>query len=243
MAGDTGDQQPTPVSHGEPKKKKPEHSAPSACQPARFPSPHGYREVMPSSKTVPSTPYLSHVNDAHGKGLVAQDCAVLVPLPPLQHDLQFIAISLEKVWVLGKGSIGRQQHDSKAQHSTWLGREFSTSADTQQDLACSKAIASSSKSPLPSKTIPKALEQLTSSISLRCYDPSPPQRLPPSQPAPKAEPAEECCVRKHRERDRVPVVRRSAPAQSPSGRQVGEHIHSISGLASNPTRRSVSAHS
>ena len=66
----------------------------------------------------PSTPYLSHVNDAHSKGLVAQDCAVLVPLPPLQHDLQFIAISLEKVWVLGRGIIGRQQHDSRAQHST-----------------------------------------------------------------------------------------------------------------------------
>lgn len=150
---------------------------------------------MPSFPPVPSTPYLSHVNDAHGKGLVAQDRAVLVPLPPLQHDLQFIAISLEKVWVLGKGSTGRQQHDSRAQHSTWVGRELFPRADIQQDLACSKAITSSSKSPLPSKTIPKALEQLASSINLRCYDPSRPQRLPPSQPAPKAELAEECCLR------------------------------------------------
>lgn len=52
----------------------------------------------------PSTLYLSHVNDSHCQGLVAQDGAVLVSLPPLQHDLQLVAIPLEEVWVLGKGS-------------------------------------------------------------------------------------------------------------------------------------------
>lgn len=55
-------------------------------------------------RSVPSTLYLSHVNDSHCQGLVAQDGAVLVSFPPLQHDLKFVAISLEEVWVLGKGS-------------------------------------------------------------------------------------------------------------------------------------------
>lgn len=54
--------------------------------------------------SAPSTLYLSHVNDSHCQGLVAQDGAVLVSLPPLQHDLKFVAISLEEVRVLGKGS-------------------------------------------------------------------------------------------------------------------------------------------
>lgn len=56
--------------------------------------------------SVPNTLYLSHVNDAHCEGLVAQDGAVLVPLPPLQHDLELVAIPLEEVWVLGKESTG-----------------------------------------------------------------------------------------------------------------------------------------
>lgn len=42
--------------------------------------------LVPST-LVPSTLYLSHVNDSHCQGLVAQDGAVLVSLPPLQHDL------------------------------------------------------------------------------------------------------------------------------------------------------------
>lgn len=56
---------------------------------------------------MPSTPYLGHVNDAHREGLVAQDGAVLVPLPALQHDLQLVAVPLQKVWVLGgrEGSV------------------------------------------------------------------------------------------------------------------------------------------
>lgn len=92
--------------------------------------------VVPSSRSVPSTPYLGHVNDAHCEGLVAQDGAVLVPLPPLQHDLQLVAVSLEKVRVLGEGSTGRGQREGRAWDGTRGGRELFLGADIQQDLTC-----------------------------------------------------------------------------------------------------------
>lgn len=47
-----------------------------------------------------SSPYLSHVNDSHCQSLVAQNSAVLVPLSALQHNLEFVAVSLQEVWVL-----------------------------------------------------------------------------------------------------------------------------------------------
>lgn len=37
--------------------------------------------------------YLGHVDESQGQSLVAQDGAVLVSLPSLQHDLKFVGIS------------------------------------------------------------------------------------------------------------------------------------------------------
>lgn len=37
--------------------------------------------------------YLGHVDGSHRQRLVAQDSSVLVPLPPLQHDLQLVSFS------------------------------------------------------------------------------------------------------------------------------------------------------
>lgn len=44
--------------------------------------------------------YLGHVDEAQREGLVAQNGAVLVPLPPLQHDLQSVCIPLQEVRIL-----------------------------------------------------------------------------------------------------------------------------------------------
>lgn len=44
--------------------------------------------------------YLGHVDGAGCQGLVAQDGPVLVPLAPLQHDLQLVAFSFQEVRVL-----------------------------------------------------------------------------------------------------------------------------------------------
>lgn len=50
-----------------------------------------------------SRSYLGHVDGACGQGLVAQDGPVLVPLAPLQHDLQLVAFSFQEVRVLDGG--------------------------------------------------------------------------------------------------------------------------------------------
>lgn len=47
----------------------------------------------------PST-YLRHVDDPGGQSLEAQNGAILVFLPPLQHDVQLIAFPFDKVGVL-----------------------------------------------------------------------------------------------------------------------------------------------
>lgn len=49
---------------------------------------NSWGEVKPS--------YLCHVDEAQCQCLIAQDGAVLVPLPPLQHDLQSVGISFQK---------------------------------------------------------------------------------------------------------------------------------------------------
>lgn len=59
-------------------------TAMSPCLPAQFPAQCWHGRALWGS---PLPLYLSHVNDAHCQGLVAQDGAVLVSLPPLQHDL------------------------------------------------------------------------------------------------------------------------------------------------------------
>lgn len=45
-------------------------------------------------------PHLGHADGTHGQRLVAQDGPVFVALPPLQHDLQLVAFSLQEVGVL-----------------------------------------------------------------------------------------------------------------------------------------------
>lgn len=44
--------------------------------------------------------YLSHVDDSYSQSLVAKDGSILVAFPPLQHNLQSVGISLQKMWVL-----------------------------------------------------------------------------------------------------------------------------------------------
>lgn len=44
--------------------------------------------------------YLSHVDDSDSQSLVAKDGSILVAFPPLQHNLQSVGISLQKMWVL-----------------------------------------------------------------------------------------------------------------------------------------------
>lgn len=44
--------------------------------------------------------YLSHIDDSYSQSLVAKDGSILVALPPLQHNLQSVGISLQKMWVL-----------------------------------------------------------------------------------------------------------------------------------------------
>lgn len=46
--------------------------------------------------------YLCHVDGAHRQRLVAQDGSVLVPLPPLQHDLQLVPFPFQEVGILRK---------------------------------------------------------------------------------------------------------------------------------------------
>lgn len=45
-------------------------------------------------------PYLGHVDDSDGERLVAQNGSVLVPLPPLQHHMQMVHVSLQEVRIL-----------------------------------------------------------------------------------------------------------------------------------------------
>lgn len=52
--------------------------------------------------------HLRHVDESHSQGLIAQDGPVLVPLPPLQHDLQLVGISLKEMRVLGAQRESRQ---------------------------------------------------------------------------------------------------------------------------------------
>ena len=63
--------------------------------------------------------YLCHVDEAQCQGLIAQNGAVLVPLPPLQHDLQSVGISLQKMWILEEvkmrdGEVDRIRHALKS---------------------------------------------------------------------------------------------------------------------------------
>lgn len=51
--------------------------------------------------------YLRHVDESQRQRLVAQDGAILVPLPPLQHDLQLVGVPLQEVWILGVEKRGR----------------------------------------------------------------------------------------------------------------------------------------
>lgn len=44
--------------------------------------------------------YLGHIDDSYSQSLVAKDGSILVALPPLQHNLQSVGISLQKMWVL-----------------------------------------------------------------------------------------------------------------------------------------------
>lgn len=46
--------------------------------------------------------YLCHVDDPHRQGFVAQDGSVLVAFSPLQHYLQSVGVSLQKMRVLWK---------------------------------------------------------------------------------------------------------------------------------------------
>lgn len=71
---------------------------------------NSWGEVKPS--------YLCHVDEAQCQCLIAQDGAVLVPLPPLQHDLQSVGISLQKMWILEEvkmrdGEVDRIRHALK----------------------------------------------------------------------------------------------------------------------------------
>lgn len=43
---------------------------------------------------------LSHVEDSHCQSLVAQDGAILIALPPLQHNLQPVGVPLEEMRIL-----------------------------------------------------------------------------------------------------------------------------------------------
>lgn len=63
-------------------------------------SPLLFKSLQWSSMCQGSSQYLSHVDGAHGQRLVAQNGSVLVPLPPLQHDLKLIAFPLQEVRVL-----------------------------------------------------------------------------------------------------------------------------------------------
>lgn len=49
---------------------------------------------------MPNAAYLSHVDRANSQSLVAQNRSVLVPFPPLQHDLKLVAFPLQEVRVL-----------------------------------------------------------------------------------------------------------------------------------------------
>ena len=49
--------------------------------------------------------HLCHVDESHSQGFIAQDSPVLVPLPPLQHNLQFVGISLEEMRVLKRKTV------------------------------------------------------------------------------------------------------------------------------------------
>ena len=48
----------------------------------------------------PQHQYLCHVYGACSQRLVAPDRAVLVPLPPLQQDLELVSLSLQEMRVL-----------------------------------------------------------------------------------------------------------------------------------------------
>lgn len=47
-----------------------------------------------------TTRYLGHIDDSHSQSFVAQDRAILVAFPPLQHDLESVGIPLQKMGVL-----------------------------------------------------------------------------------------------------------------------------------------------
>lgn len=49
---------------------------------------------------MPNAAHLSHVDRANSQSLVAQNRSVLVPFPPLQHDLKLVAFPLQEVRVL-----------------------------------------------------------------------------------------------------------------------------------------------
>lgn len=69
-------------------------------------------EVLPS--------YLCHVDKAQCQCLIAQDGAVLVPLPPLQHDLQSVGISFQKMWILEEVKMVRLTESERHwKYSLW----------------------------------------------------------------------------------------------------------------------------
>lgn len=55
--------------------------------------------------------HLCHVDESHSQGFVAQDSPVLVPLPPLQHNLQFVGISLKEMRVLKRKTVQMVNQD------------------------------------------------------------------------------------------------------------------------------------
>lgn len=78
----------------------------TSCFPSALALPRTHRSEM-AEKTQNacirlSFPYLSHVDDSHRQSLVAQNSPVLVSLSPLEHNLEFVAISLQEVWILQK---------------------------------------------------------------------------------------------------------------------------------------------
>lgn len=76
---------PPPLYCSQPTRQNPLSNETLLASPA--PCPVLAQEGHVRLPSVPSTLYLSHVDDSHCQGLVAQDGAVLVSLPPLQHDL------------------------------------------------------------------------------------------------------------------------------------------------------------
>ncbi len=60
-----------------------------------------------------ASPHLCHVDEAERQRLVAQDGPVLVPLPPLQHDLQLVGVSFQEVWILqGHREVSKRRFEA-----------------------------------------------------------------------------------------------------------------------------------